>query len=260
MQNVSDTYRRLMEKDHWAEVAVAIGDTSRLITKQGERITFGGVSILTGVSGGDSGYREDLLKTVKTSHSVFSSNTPGIGNCVAGKIVVEMRIPAGEIVKRARIVPYVRLTDGTEHSEWLRKGVYFLDKREVLNPDSVFPTIQLTGYDAMLLAEQDYPPESQLSWPSTDREVVLEIASYLKLDVDSRTWDVLNMDYPIQYPASYSCREVLGYIAAMYGGNWLMTDLGELRLLALNGIPAETRYLVTGNGYAITFGGDRILV
>lgn len=260
MQSVSNTYRTLMEKHHWAEVSVAIGENSRLITKQGEVITFGGVSILTGTAGGDGGYREEMLKAVKTSHSLFPGDTPGVGNCVAGKISVEMRVPLGEIPKRARIVPFVRLTDGETVSEWLPKGVFYLDKRETLNPDSAFPTILLTGYDAMLLAEKDYPPQSSLSWPAADRQVVQEIADYLRLNVDTRTWTVLNKNYPIQYPSGYSCREVLGYVAAMYGANWLMTDLGELRMLALNGIPPETRYLVTSTGYAITFGGVRILV
>ena len=260
MQDVSNVYRQLMGKPHWAEVSVAIGESSRLITKQGEAITFGGVAILTGSAGGEGGYRENMLKIVKTSHSVFSGDMPGVGNCVAGTITVEMRVPLSEIPKRARIVPFVRLTDGETHSEWLQKGVFYLDKREKLNPDSAFPTLSLTGYDAMLLAEKDYPPETAHDWPATDRLVVQEIASYLKLNIDSRTWDVLNKNYPIQYPSGYSCREVLGYIGAMYGANWLMTDLGELRMLALNGIPPETRYLVTNTGYSITFGGVRILV
>lgn len=260
MQNVSETYRRLVSGTHWAEVSVAIGESSRLITKQGERITFGGVAILTGSSGGEGGYRENMLKSVKTSHAVFPGDTPGVGNCVAGKIVVEMRVPRAEIPKRARIVPYVRLTDGKTVSEWIQKGVFYLDKRETLDPDNAFPTLRLTGYDAMLAAEKDYPPQSALAWPATDAQVVREIAEYLRLNIDPRTWVVLNMDYAIQYPAGYSCREVLGYIAALYGANWLITDLGELRLLALNGIPPETRYLVDRQGDAITFGGVRILV
>lgn len=78
MQNVSNIYRQLMEKPHWAEVSVAVGEHSRLITKQGECITFGGVSILTGTAGGDGGYREGMLKNVKTSHSVFPGDVPYI--------------------------------------------------------------------------------------------------------------------------------------------------------------------------------------
>jgi hypothetical protein len=39
-----------------------------------------------------------------------------------------------------------------------------------------------------------------------------------------------------------------------------MSDLGELRLITIYGIPKETRYLIEPSGFAITFGGDRILV
>lgn len=39
-----------------------------------------------------------------------------------------------------------------------------------------------------------------------------------------------------------------------------MTDAGQLRLVTFGEIPAETYYLVTEYGSAITFGGDRILV
>ena len=46
----------------------------------------------------------------------------------------------------------------------------------------------------------------------------------------------------------------------MYAGCFVMSDLGELRLVALNGIPAETRYLIAAAGQPITFGGVRILV
>jgi hypothetical protein len=55
-------------------------------------------------------------------------------------------------------------------------------------------------------------------------------------------------------------REVLGFIAAMYGGNWVITKEGKLSLITLAGLPEETNYLVTNFGNPITFGGDRILV
>ena len=68
------------------------------------------------------------------------------------------------------------------------------------------------------------------------------------------------MGYMIQYPAGYSQREVLGYIAAAYAGCFIISDIGELKLIVLGGIPKESRVLVDGAGLAITFGGTRILV
>ena len=55
-------------------------------------------------------------------------------------------------------------------------------------------------------------------------------------------------------------REVLSGIAVSNCGNWIITDGGKLRLIVYGDIPAETNYLIDENGYAILFGGVRILV
>ena len=66
--------------------------------------------------------------------------------------------------------------------------------------------------------------------------------------------------YDIGLPVGYSMREVLSNIASMYGGNWIMTFEGKLRLVTLTELPEETYYLLEEHFDAITFGGDRILV
>jgi hypothetical protein len=111
----------------------------------------------------------------------------------------------------------------------------------------------------MLKAEQDYPA-STLSWPAKDIDVVREIAAFIGVSLDPRTIPIFNRGYRIQYPTGYSCRDVLGYIAAAYAGCFVMSDHGELRLITIYGIPKDTRYLIEPSGFAITFGGDRILV
>lgn len=241
------------------ETSLAIGETGVLITRQGDSITFGGVSILVGATGGDGGYDESLLMSVSTSPSVFTEESPSVGNCVSAEIDVKMLKPLGDIPAMARIVPYVRLTDGARHSEWLQKGVFYIDTRGKVEDGSSIEKIQLHGFDDMLKAEQDYP-SSTLSWPARDIEVVQEIAAFLGVSVDARTVPIINRGYRINYPAGYSCRDTLGYIAAMYAGSFVMSDLGELRLITIHGIPKETRYLIEPAGFAITFGGDRILV
>ena len=77
--------------------------------------------------------------------------------------------------------------------------------------------------------------------------------------LDKRT--VLNSAYIIDYPANdYTIRNELCFIAAAHGGNWIITDEGNLLLVPLLSMPAETNYLITEYGDAITFGGVRILV
>ena len=240
------------------ETSLAIGENGVLLTSQGDAITFGGVSILVGATGGDGGYDEKLLMSVSTSAAEFTGS-PSVGNCVSAEIDVKMLKPLGDIPEMARIVPYIRLTDGSRHSEWIQKGVFYIDTRGKVEDGSNIEKIQIHGYDDMLKTEQDYP-SSTLEWPALDIDVVWEIAAFLGVSVDARTIPIINRGYRINYPAGYSCRDTLGYIAAMYAGSFVMSDLGELRLITIHGIPPETRYLIESDGIAITFGGDRILV
>lgn len=265
MQQTSALYKELLSLYQAGtpnvkfETSLAIGETGVLITKRGESITFGGVSILIGTSGGDGGYDDALLISLDADFQVFSDESPTVGNCVSAEIDVVMIKPIGELPRQARITPYVRLTDGTRHSEWIQKGVFYIDTRGKVEDGSNIEKIQIHGYDDMLKTEQDYPA-STLSWPAKDIDVVREIAAFIGVSLDPRTIPIINRGYRIQYPTGYSCRDVLGYIAAAYAGCFVMSDLGELRLITIYGIPKETRYLIEPSGFAITFGGDRILV
>lgn len=259
MQKTSELYKELLASDYQTETRLAIGETGVLITRYGEGITFGGVRILTGAYGADGGFGEDQLISMKTTANVFSENSPTVGSCVSAQIDIEMLKPYADIPKQSRLVPYVRLTDGVRHSEWIQKGVFYIDTRKKKEDGSTVEKIVIQGFDDMLRTEQDYPV-SKLSWPAKDIDVVREIAEFIGVSVDPRTVSIMKHGYPVQYPSQYSCRDVLGYIAAMYGGCFIMSDLGELRLVIINGIPPETRYLITNTGQAITFGGVRILV
>ena len=91
-------------------------------------------------------------------------------------------------------------------------------------------------------------------------DVIRDIASAIGTYVDTRTTQIMDKGYKINYPAEYSMREVLENIAAMYAGSFVMSDTGEMLLVTMFGIPKETSYLIDSAGFAITFGGDRILV
>lgn len=267
MQQTSDLYKELFAaiglpySKVRMETRLSIGETGRLITKRGERITFGGTAILVGVSGADAGFDESTISAMGTELRLFSENYPVIGSCVAGEISVKMLKPSGDIPRQARLVPYVRLTDGERYSEWIQKGVFYIDTRVQDDTSDNLKWITITGYDAILKAEADYPP-STLSWPAKDIDVVREIAGAMDVSVDARTVQLMNRGYPVQYPGNYSQRETLGFIAAAYAGCFVMSDLGELRLIVLNDLPEDTSYLVVSQSdrRTITFGGDRIRV
>lgn len=257
MQETSELYKRLLQLPHRMEVSLTIGDSGNLIDEYGNEITFGGDSIMVSSSGPDSGYGEDMIIQLDTTADAFSESMP-IGNCISQTIDIKMIKPLGTIPRMARLAPYIRLVGENETSEWIRRGVFFIDTREETTQKGA-KILSMKGFDSMLKAETAYPP-STLGWPATDIEVVHEIAKHLQIQVDERTEIIMNKEYGIQYPAEYSCREVLGYIAAAYGGNFVISDMGELLLLAYNSMPPETSYLTTEDGTPIEFGGVLILV
>ena len=236
MQQTSALYKELLTGNYWTETRLAIGDTDA-----------------------DSGYDESVLQSIETTSRAFSGETPSVGSCVSREIDVAMLKPDTDIAGLSRMVPYVRLTDGNRHSEWLPQGVFFADSIEEDAERGGIKWVHIHGYDALLFAEKDYPEESNLSWPAKDIDVVREIAAALHVNVDPRTVALMTKAYPVQLPVGYSCRETLESIAALYAGCFIMSEAGELQLVCFWNVPPETRYLVDNVGYAITFGGDRIL-
>lgn len=258
MQETSSTYKRLLaDPGHWKEYSLVIGESGVLVTEKAEIITFGGVSILIASTGPESGFSENKIISMETSKTIFSGSNPDVGNCVSGQITIDMLKPKGEIPRRARLVPYVRLTNGKEHSEWLQKGVYFIDHREYSGEEN--ERMIISGYDGLILTDGDFPSSTE-TWPRKDIDVVRDIAKEIGADVDSRTVAAMKNGYRINYPAEYSMREVLENIAAMYAGSFVMSDTGELLLVQMFGIPKETNLLTDENGFVLTFGGDCILV
>lgn len=264
MRYTSSLYKEIVAGEHHFETRVSIGESGLLIDKNGDYITFGNSRdrILVDNGGAESGYGESMLISVSTKNQLFA--TPGVGNTCAGEIDVEMLAPAANIAVRSRVVPYVRaVEDGGQEraSEWLQKGVYYVDDR---SKEDIGNRTKLTlhGVDAMLFAEADFPDNVDHDWPAPDYLVVYDIEEALGAVFDDHAYEIIQNGYQIQWPQGYSCREVLGYIGALYGGNWVVGDRGELTLITIGDLPKETRYLIDKNGNYITFGKgrDRIIV
>lgn len=260
MYQVSPLWSSIVSQDgHRFEISVVIGDTGRLITRAGEAITFGGTAILVAQGGADSGYTASQIVSLTISQRQFPESYPSVGACLAAELEVTMLRPAGEIPRMSLVRPYVRVVNDTDISEWIPQGIFYIDTRSYTKNDDGLNLMTLHCYDAMLMTEQDYP-STALTWPAVDTDVVSEIAAALGVGVDPRTWDVMTDAYQISLPAGYSMRETLGNIAAMYCGNFILNYDGQLLLVTINSQPSETNYLVDNFGFAITFGGDRILV
>ena len=233
MQNVSALYINILSGEHWFETKIVID----------------GVGTFT----------ESQLFSVSTTHQMFDT-TPKVGMAVAGQIDIKMLYPAVGIPTMACIRPYVRACNEEYQSEWLPQGVYYIDTRERTKDDTGLSFLTIHGYDAMLKSEQMFDGGSTITGDSTDTTMVAFIAGKMGVSVDTRTYMLMNKAYAVPLPTGYTYREVLGYIASMYAGCFVMTEEGKLRLVAIYDIPPETNYLIDHAGNAITFGGDRILV
>lgn len=204
-------------------------------------------------------YRFDINGTIYgpeqvVSHSVDSGlyEQFGIGNAATAKLTLELY--AEEIPRGAAIRRYVRLRNQDQASEWLPKGIFFINRRA---EDGGYWTIE--AFDVMRKAEAVWTPDQSITFPLTMPAAAAEFARIMGTGIDPRT--ALNPAYTIDYPANdYTIRDELAFIAAAHGGNWIVTDLGKLLLVPLLSIPPETRYLVTEYGDNITLGGVRILV
>lgn len=202
-------------------------------------------------------YDKSVLVEMETSSAMFSG-TPEIGKAVSGQISVKMLAPSVDIPTMAEMKPYVRAKTATQTSEWIQQGVFYIDTREMTKNEAGENVLSIHGFDAMLKAEQMY--NGRITGNSTDIQMVNEIAYQLGVTVDARTTAAMTRGYTIPFPSGYTYREILGFIAAMYVGCFIMSDVGELRLVSILELPPETNYLIDQTGDAITFGGDRILV
>lgn len=233
MQTVSELYRTIHAGLHYTEVR----------------------ALINGVV-----YGEDQLVKLRTSTSLLG-DTLEVGMCYAGEIDVELLEPSVDIPKMATIIPQCRIVNSqntSQKSEWLPKGTYWIDTRET--SQSGDNQLIIHGYDAMLKAEQEFPSMSG-SWPKTASAVVAAIATAMGVTQDSRNSALMTPSYNVQLPSNYTCREVLGYIGAMYAGCWIMSDDGQLRLVTLDSLPKETNLLLaTADDYLAFADGTRILI
>ena len=250
MQQTSDTYKRIIQDDHHFETSITIEEPGSPI----------------GTIDPDSGFREDKLFSVDCNSELFKDGYPGAGYANAAYVDISMVAPEN-VPKNARMCIYVRAVNGTEKSEWIQQGVYYIDTREQTHDDRGFDVLTVHCYDAMLLSEVTWPSSNSNDYPMLDKDMVQFIADHMKIDtdgngvhVDTRTWDAMTAGYKFPLPVGYSMREVLCMIAAAYGSNFIITQTGELRLVSMFDIPPETNHLITEDGYKITFGGIYIVV
>ena len=205
-------------------------------------------------------YDESQIESIDIRRFTFKGQNLAIGCACASNchIVLISDILAGkdlsrDIPKGARIEIYERITGYVngyrQTSEWLVQGVFYVDSRE---STAWTGRLTLDGIDSMVKADANYPGSGE-GWPTEgkiDTYIVNTICGQMGVNLSQYT--VLDKGYMIPFPGTYTMREVLCYIAAMYGGNWVIDKAGELLLMRLGDFPAESYNLITEDGDAIT--------
>lgn len=251
MQKTSELYKKIVSGPFVVDTRLAIGEEGLLTDEFGDVILLGDDALLVDTGGPEGAFDEDMLISIDKPEHIFKDG-PAIGCAPSQTVDISMRKPVSDVPFMARLALYSRVRNETDVSEWLPKGVFYADT-DYTTKDNRVSTIAIHGFDAMLLAEQDYP-SSTMSWPARDIDILREIASFLGINVDPETVGMMDLGYTFPYPAGYSCREVIKYLAAAYTGNFVISETGDLRLIKLNGIPKETSIMVDENGDAIVLG------
>ena len=237
MQSVSNLYNTIISGNHWFETGVCFGDVtdSLLIDEEDDVILFGTGNNATGILlGADTSdlyidYGENVLTSVKTTQGIIKDDKPQVGCAIASEIDLSMFKPVTNIPRMSKIRVYVRACNETQVSEWLPKGVFFIDTRSTNKATNV---LTIHGYDSMLKTEQIYA--SSIVWSSKPmRTVVNEIASAINVSIDARTQTLMQSlpNYSVSYNNTLTMRQYLEAIGAAWGGSWVFSDRGELRFV-----------------------------
>ena len=232
MQSTSALYKSIIAGEHYFETKISIA---------GNEI-------------------DDFVIAPASDKPGMTGSTPTVGGAVCATFQVTIINPAFEIPERAEIKVYVRARNATQVSEWLPSGTYYIDTRAKGVTDSGIDTLTINAFDSMIKTEADYP-DTDHDWPYLDKLVVAEIAQTIGVEVDSRTYGNMTVDYMVNPPTGEVMREVLEHIAAANCGNFVITAENKLLLVPLIGLDPEQnlvgRYLKSETAAeAITFGDE----
>ncbi len=202
-----------------------------------------------------AGVEYTKISAPKIERSLVSDNL-SVGNCISSTMQLSI-LTNRQISSKSPVIIKARLTDGKQYSEYLQFGTYYIDQREYNEG-----LLTITCYDAMLKASQNYLGDSDISvgWPKTMKAAVAEIAYRIGVSIDPRTQIQTGSDYIVPYPKGLTMLQVLGYIGSCHGGNWIITEDNELRLVPLVSAPDET-YNIIDQDYEtiVTMQGDNLV-
>lgn len=182
-------------------------------------------------------YDDDSIldKGVRVTHAIYDQWS--IGSAQAARLQVTLLADADDFTGGILPITFaVRYSDGSTSTDWIPQGTFYLDEVE----DKYDGTVQVTAYDALLLAEEDFFPSGEVvgTWPQNAADVVSGIAGRLGVSYDISGFPAGIAQVPTPY--SVSMREVLQDVAASAGGNFIVSKQGVLLFRGLESLQNRT--------------------
>ena len=182
---------------------------------------------------GNTTYNKDDIESSSVDLILFDDFS--IGNATAGQAQIVLKgTPTIGIGDTLTIQQRVR--NEAQTSSWFNRGVFFVYSAKVSDDGS---KTTITAYDVLYKA--DYPFMKSGTWVTTTAKVIVEtIALDIGVTVHSETLSLLTNDSKdISYIPSIGengtkARQLLSYIAVLYGGNWTIDVNGYLKLVFVN--------------------------
>ncbi|MDV3426670.1 MAG: hypothetical protein LIR50_05705 [Bacillota bacterium] len=153
-----------------------------------------------------------------------------IGNTISQSLEITLRNDGGAYASVGVVNASIALNI-EEFLEYVPLGIFNID--DVNKTDY---TVKLTCYDNMIKFETPYA--SSLGNTPTLQQVVDELKNLTGVDYDITNWIIPN--YTVTKLSGYTCREVLGYVASICGGNAYITRQGKFTVV----VPREVDYTI----------------
>lgn len=177
-----------------------------------------------------------IVPTVTQPNNGFS-----IGNTISQSIDITLRNDGGVYASVGTATIEIGLNiNGTY--EYIPIGTFHID--DVTKTDY---TVKLTCYDNMIKFETGY--FSSLGDTPTLQQVVNELASITGIEFTGTV-----PDYTVTKLSGYTCREVLGYVASVCGGNAYITRDGKFTIA----YPTEVNNTITADNYITYKSEDQV--
>ena len=184
---------------------------------------------------GDAEY--DKITAPRISRPLLSGPLT-VGGCMCATLKVSI-LTEDTINSGTEVEVLGRLTNGTAAtvcSEWLSFGTFWI---ATVDDKSAGGIVTLEAYDDMILANASAFTDVSAT-TQTMTVAVNEIAASMGLELDDRTVIETGAAYTVTVDKKLTKRQVLGYIAACHGGNWIITEDRKLRLVPLLTAAGET--------------------